>query len=119
MKNPVIHTISPPQKAAEKVWMATPTDSSDASQKVKTLMTSVNKPRVKIVIGSVSSTRSGRTIELIAESTNEKINASLKFSMVKPGIVCQIVITIKSVITKRKMSSIKELLSHNLKIKDI
>ncbi len=99
--------IRPPQKAAENVSTTTPTDSSDASQKVNTLITSVNKPNVRMVIGNVNKTKSGLTIEFTADRTIEKKTTSRKLSIVKPGIVCQIVITTNKVMTNLKISSIR------------
>ena len=106
VKKPVTHRIKPPQKAAEKVLMTTPNETSEASQNVNMLITKVNRPSVKIVMGRVSKTRMGLTIELIAERTIEKNMASRMLSITIPSITCQIVMTIKKVIAKRIRSSI-------------
>ena len=106
VKIPVTQTIAPPQNAPQNVEICTPYEISLASQKVKPLMTTRKSPRVKMVIGSVKSVKTGLTLELIRPKIRPKKIASTVFFTSRPGRVWEMIRTTIVVIIRRAANSI-------------
>ena len=80
------HKTKAPQKAGQKPSMSKPLINEAINQISKALITKVNKPKVKILIGKVNNTTIGRMMALTMPKTRATNNAVKKPETSKPGI---------------------------------
>ena len=74
-------------RAAPKLEISKPLTMELASQKIKALITRVNRPRVRKLIGKVRSSRIGLTSALSSPKTREVMSAAQKLAKPTPGTI--------------------------------
>ena len=82
-----IEKINAAQNAGQKPAILKPLIKLETNQNIKALITRVNNPKVKILIGKVKISISGRMIALTKPKTAEVISADQKLEKLTPGTI--------------------------------
>ena len=78
--------------ACQKLTTAKPGKTAEANNTSKALITKVNKPKVKMLIGKVRRIKIGLITALINPKTTTKINAVQKLAKLTPDKICAAII---------------------------